>query len=208
MFKGVRGRRSDVKKAIVTLAPRVDDRRDDGESDAMAFETIPSDYAGHPSAGARRQVGPVQGQAAQEAGRRPVEVGWPHNTGRVTSWQKGGGHKQSYRLIDFKRRKFDVVGTVERIEYDPNRTAFIALITYEDGEQAYILAPQRLGVGDKVIAGEKVDVKPGNAMPLARDAGRHDRAQCRAASGQGRASWPVRPARTHSWSVATAATPS
>ncbi|GIL37769.1 50S ribosomal protein L2 [Roseiterribacter gracilis] len=92
--------------------------------------------------------------------------GGRNNTGRVTSWQKGGGHKQSYRLIDFKRRKFDVAGTVERIEYDPNRTAFIALITYEDGEQAYILAPQRLGVGDKVIAGEKVDVKPGNAMPL------------------------------------------
>jgi large subunit ribosomal protein L2 len=92
--------------------------------------------------------------------------GGRNNTGRVTSWQKGGGHKQSYRLIDFKRRKFDVAGTVERIEYDPNRTAFIALITYEDGEQAYILAPQRLAVGDKVIAGEKVDVKPGNAMPL------------------------------------------
>ncbi|MFX4221200.1 MAG: 50S ribosomal protein L2 [Thalassobaculum sp.] len=89
-----------------------------------------------------------------------------NNTGRITTRRRGGGHKRTYRIVDFKRRKFDVVGTVERLEYDPNRTAFIALITYEDGEQAYILAPQRLGVGDKVVAGEKVDVKPGNAMPL------------------------------------------
>jgi large subunit ribosomal protein L2 len=94
------------------------------------------------------------------------KTGGRNNTGRVTSWQKGGGHKQAYRLIDFKRRKFDVVGTVERLEYDPNRTAFIALVNYEDGTQAYILAPQRLAPGDKVVAGEKVDVKPGNAMPL------------------------------------------
>lgn len=89
-----------------------------------------------------------------------------NNTGRITTRRRGGGHKRTYRIVDFKRRKFDVVGTVERLEYDPNRTAFIALIAYEDGEQAYILAPQRLGVGDKVVAGEKVDVKPGNAMPL------------------------------------------
>jgi len=89
-----------------------------------------------------------------------------NNTGRVTARRRGGGHKRTYRIVDFKRTKFDVVGTVERLEYDPNRTAFIALITYEDGEQAYILAPQRLGVGDKVVAGDRVDVKPGNAMPL------------------------------------------
>ncbi|SDG48110.1 MULTISPECIES: 50S ribosomal protein L2 [Thalassobaculum] len=89
-----------------------------------------------------------------------------NNTGRITTRRRGGGHKRTYRIVDFKRRKFDVVGTVERLEYDPNRTAFIALITYEDGDQAYILAPQRLGVGDKVVAGDKVDVKPGNAMPL------------------------------------------
>jgi large subunit ribosomal protein L2 len=68
--------------------------------------------------------------------------------------------------VDFKRRKFDVPAFIERLEYDPNRTAFIALVRYEDGEQAYILAPQRLKVGDSVIAGERVDVKPGNAMPL------------------------------------------
>ena len=86
--------------------------------------------------------------------------------GRITTRHVGGGHKQSYRLVDFRRRKFDVPATVERFEYDPNRTAFIALIKYEDGELAYILAPQRLAVGDTVIAGEKVDVKPGNAMPL------------------------------------------
>jgi large subunit ribosomal protein L2 len=89
-----------------------------------------------------------------------------NNTGRVTARRRGGGHKRRYRLVDFKRTKFDVVGTVERLEYDPNRTAFIALITYDDGDQAYILAPQRLGVGDKVIAAERADIKPGNAMPL------------------------------------------
>ncbi len=92
--------------------------------------------------------------------------GGRNNKGRVTARRRGGGHKKSYRLIDFKRRKFDIPGTVERLEYDPNRTAFIALINYEDGEQAYIIAPQRLAEGDKVIAGNKVDVKPGNAMPL------------------------------------------
>jgi large subunit ribosomal protein L2 len=88
------------------------------------------------------------------------------NQGRIAIWNRGGGHKKRYRVVDFKRRKFDVSGTVQRIEYDPNRTAFIALIKYDDGDLAYILAPQRLGEGDQVIAGEKVDVKPGNAMPL------------------------------------------
>jgi large subunit ribosomal protein L2 len=87
--------------------------------------------------------------------------------GHITVRFRGGGHKRTYRLIDFKRRKWDVAATVERLEYDPNRTAFIALIRYEDGEQAYILAPQRLQPGDRVIAGDKVDVKPGNAAPLA-----------------------------------------
>ena len=80
---------------------------------------------------------------------------------------RGGGHKQVYRIVDFKRRKLDVAGKVERLEYDPNRTSFIALVKYPDGEQAYIIAPQRLSVGDEVIAGVQVDVKPGNAMPLA-----------------------------------------
>jgi large subunit ribosomal protein L2 len=93
--------------------------------------------------------------------------GGRNNGGRITTRHIGGGHKQSYRRIDFRRRKQDVAATVERLEYDPNRTAFIALIKYTDGYLSYILAPQRLQVGDQVIAGEKVDVKPGNAMPLA-----------------------------------------
>ena len=92
--------------------------------------------------------------------------GGRNNHGRITSFFRGGGHKQSYRLVDFKRRKFDVAGVVERLEYDPNRTSFIALIKYADGELAYILAPQRLKVGDQVISGAKADIKPGNAMPL------------------------------------------
>ena len=93
--------------------------------------------------------------------------GGRNNHGRITSRFRGGGHKQAYLVVDFKRRKFDVPGVVERLEYDPNRTAFIALINYQDGELAYILAPQRLKVGDQVIAGNRVDIKPGNAMPLA-----------------------------------------
>lgn len=92
--------------------------------------------------------------------------GGRNNLGRTTSRFRGGGHKQSYRLVDFKRRKFDVVGTVERLEYDPNRTAFIALVKYTDGEMSYIIAPQRLKVGDNVVSGLRADIKPGNAMPL------------------------------------------
>jgi large subunit ribosomal protein L2 len=93
--------------------------------------------------------------------------GGRNNMGRITVRFRGGGHKQAYRLVDFKRRKLDVVGKVERLEYDPNRTAFIALIRYADDTLAYILAPQRLSVGDEVVAGQQVDVKPGNAMPVA-----------------------------------------
>jgi large subunit ribosomal protein L2 len=92
--------------------------------------------------------------------------GGRNSTGRVTVRFRGGGHKRRYRLIDFKRDKFDVVATVERLEYDPNRSAFIALVRYEDGQLSYILAPQRLAAGDQVIAGQRVDIKPGNALPL------------------------------------------
>jgi large subunit ribosomal protein L2 len=95
-----------------------------------------------------------------------VSSGGRNNNGRITVRFRGGGHKKAYRVIDFKRRKLDVPAQVERIEYDPNRTAFIALIKYQDGELAYILAPQRLSPGDTIVAGEHVDVKSGNAMPL------------------------------------------
>ena len=92
--------------------------------------------------------------------------GGRNNHGRITVRFRGGGHKRRYRLIDFKRKKYDIPATIERLEYDPNRTAFIAFIRYSDGEVSYILAPQRLSVGDQIIAGEKVDIKPGNALPL------------------------------------------
>jgi len=92
--------------------------------------------------------------------------GGRNNAGRITARRRGGGHKRLYRMVDFKRRKFDVSAKVVRLEYDPNRTAFIALIEYEDGEQSYILAPQRVGPGDTVISGARADIKPGNAMPL------------------------------------------
>ncbi len=96
-----------------------------------------------------------------------TKTGGRNNHGHITMWHRGGGHKRTYRMVDFKRGKFDMPATVERLEYDPNRTAFIALIKYEDGELSYILAPQRLAPGDTVISDNKVDVKPGNAMPLA-----------------------------------------
>jgi len=93
--------------------------------------------------------------------------GGRNNTGRITARRRGGGHKRRYRIVDFKRAKFDAPATVERLEYDPNRTAFIALVRYEDGEMAYILAPQRLQAGDVVISSANADIKPGNALPMA-----------------------------------------
>src|SRR6202789_1764881 len=92
--------------------------------------------------------------------------GGRNNSGSITSRYRGGGHKKAYRRIDFKRRRFDAPAKVERIEYDPNRTSFIALIKYEDGERAYILAPQHLKAGDVVISGQNADIKPGNTLPL------------------------------------------
>ena len=89
-----------------------------------------------------------------------------NNYGRITSVNRAGGHKKMYRHVDFYRKKFDMPAIVERIEYDPNRSSFIALIQYEDGEKSYILAPQKINIGDKVISGNKVDIKPGNAMPI------------------------------------------
>ncbi len=96
-----------------------------------------------------------------------IGTGGRNNHGRITSRFIGGGHKQAYRYVDFKRRKFDMPATVERLEYDPNRSAFIALVKYQDGELSYIIAPQRLRPGDSVVSGARVDIKPGNAMPMA-----------------------------------------
>ena len=95
-----------------------------------------------------------------------IRSGGRNNTGRITAWQRGGGHKRRYRIIDFKRIYDNVEAKVERIEYDPNRSCFIALIKYQDGKLTYIIAPQRLKEGDSVISGDKVDIKPGNCMPL------------------------------------------
>ena len=107
-----------------------------------------------------------KGKPVKKLTKGLTKSGGRNNTGRITSWQKGGGHKKKYRIIDFKRTKVDVEATVERIEYDPNRSAFIALIKYDDGELSYILAPQKLLIGNKVISSDKADIKPGNAMPL------------------------------------------
>ena len=93
--------------------------------------------------------------------------GGRNNKGRVTARRRGGGHKRLYRMIDFKRNHFDIPAKVERIEYDPNRSAFIALLLYDDGKKSYILAPQRMAIGDTVISSANADIKPGNALPLA-----------------------------------------
>src|SRR5215468_1409950 len=105
--------------------------------------------------------GPVK---ALTEGKR--ESGGRNNHGRITQRWRGGGHKRRLRIVDFKRAKRDMAAEVVRLEYDPNRSGFLALIKYEDGELAYILAPQRIAAGDSVVSGEHVDVKPGNAMPL------------------------------------------
>ena len=113
------------------------------------------------------RTGLWKGKPVKELTRGKTKTGGRNNHGHITSHHMGGGHKRRLRLVDFKRRKFDVTAIVERLEYDPNRSAFIALIKYKDGELAYILAPQRLKAGDEVVSGERVDIKPGNAMPLA-----------------------------------------
>jgi large subunit ribosomal protein L2 len=112
------------------------------------------------------RVGLWKGKPVKGLTEGKSSSGGRNNHGRTTVRFRGGGHKQSYRVVDFKRRKFDVPAAVERLEYDPNRTAFIALIKYQDGELAYIIAPQRLAVGDTVVSGARADIKPGNAMPL------------------------------------------
>ncbi len=125
-----------------------------------------------PTTPGRRQLvmvdraGLWKGKPVKQLTEGMSKKGGRNNTGRITARRIGGGHKQRYRKIDFKRTKFDVSATIERLEYDPVRSAFIALIKYDDGELAYILAPQRVKAGDKVISGERADIKPGNAMPM------------------------------------------
>ena len=132
----------------------------------MALKTF------NPTSPGRRQLvlvdrsGLHKGRPVKSLTEGLTKNGGRNNTGRITARRIGGGAKKLYRKVDFKRTKFDVSATVERLEYDPNRTAFIALIKYDDGELAYILAPQRLGVGDKVISSDTADIKPGNCLPL------------------------------------------
>src|SRR6185436_9010081 len=107
------------------------------------------------------RTGLYKGKPLKELTEGQKSSGGRNNNGRITTRFRGGGHKQSYRKVDFKRRKFDVPAKVERLEYDPNRTGFIALLKYEDGELSYILAPQRLKAGDTVVSGSKgADIKP------------------------------------------------
>lgn len=132
----------------------------------MALKTFRPTTPGQRELVIVERKGLYKGRPVKKLTEGLTKAGGRNNLGRTTVWTQGGGHKRLYRKIDFKRRKWDVTGTVERLEYDPNRTAFIALVNYDDGEQAYILAPQRIQVGDQIVSGERVDVKPGNAMPL------------------------------------------
>ena len=132
----------------------------------MALKTF------NPTSPARRNLVQVdrsdlyKGRPEKSLTKGQSKKGGRNNTGRITMRRQGGGHKQLYRVVDFRRSKRDMEATVLRLEYDPNRTAFIALIEYRDGEKAYILAPQRLAEGDKVISSDNADVKPGNTMSL------------------------------------------
>src|SRR5499433_3493699 len=125
-----------------------------------------------PTTPAQRQLvlvdrsGLYKGKPVKALTEGKISTGGRNNLGRVTVRFRGGGHKKALRTVDFKRARFDQPARVERIEYDPNRSGFIALIKYQDGELAYILAPQRLAEGDTIVSGEHVDVKPGNAMPM------------------------------------------
>jgi large subunit ribosomal protein L2 len=132
----------------------------------MALKTFNATSAGRRHLIQVDRAGLYKGKPVKALTEGLSKSGGRGNTGRITSRRKGGGHKTAYRLIDFKRAKLDMPATVERLEYDPNRTGFIALIKYEDGTLSYILAPQRLAVGDSVVAGQNVDVKPGNAMAI------------------------------------------
>jgi len=107
-----------------------------------------------------------KGKPCKSLTKGSSNTGGRNNLGRITSFHKGGGHKQLYRVVDFKRLKSDIPATVERIEYDPNRTAFIALIKYKDGEMSYIIAPDGLQAGSVVVSGSNVDIKTGNALPM------------------------------------------
>jgi large subunit ribosomal protein L2 len=98
--------------------------------------------------------------------KRLTKSGGRNNAGRITTRHKGGGHKRHYRVIDFRRDKDGVPGRIERFEYDPNRSAHLALILYKDGERRYILAPKRTSVGDPIMSGSEAPIKPGNALPL------------------------------------------
>src|SRR5262245_38930357 len=166
-FRGMRGKQQDVKKAIVKLAEGDKIDVTTRIQHAMALKTV------KPTTPSQRQLVLIdrshvwKGKPIKALTEGLTKSGGRNNQGRVSMWHRGGGHKRSYRMVDFKRGKLGMPATVERLEFDPNRTAFIALIKYEDGELAYILAPQRLQPGDTVIADTRVDVKPGNAMPLA-----------------------------------------
>jgi large subunit ribosomal protein L2 len=123
------------------------------------------------SAGRRFQTVQVFDEITTSTPHKPLtepnrKSGGRNNRGEITSWWRGGGHKRLYRIIDFKRDKRDIPGKVATIEYDPNRSAWIALVTYADGEKRYILQPLGLKVGDAVVAGENVDILPGNTLPI------------------------------------------
>ena len=123
------------------------------------------------SPGTRFQTVPTFEEITTQEPYKPLvepmhSTGGRNNAGHLTSWWRGGGHKRMYRIIDFKRNKFDIPAKVSTVEYDPNRSSRIALLTYADGEKRYILHPVGIKVGDTIVSGQNVDILPGNALPL------------------------------------------
>ena len=123
------------------------------------------------SPGTRFQTVPIFDEITTQEPYKPLvepmhSTGGRNNEGHLTSWWRGGGHKRMYRIIDFKRNKYDIPAKVTTVEYDPNRSARIALLTYADGEKRYILQPVGIKVGDTIVSGQNVDILPGNSLPL------------------------------------------
>jgi len=125
-----------------------------------------TDFRGPPFCGQGGQSGAAQRRSLRTAAREEVEDWGRNNNGRITTRHIGGGHKQHYRLVDFRRNKDGIPAIVERIEYDPNRTAHIALLKYADGERRYIIAPKGVSAGDQLVSGINAPIKAGNSLPL------------------------------------------
>jgi large subunit ribosomal protein L2 len=179
------GQRSDWKKAYVNCARREEPGIPRGGVSIMPIRKYNPTSPGRRSRRCRTFDEITRPSRTSRWSRRCARSGGRNNHGELTSWWRGGGHKRSYRIIDFKRDKHDIPATVSTVEYDPNRTARIALVTYADGDKRYILHPLGLKVGDPVMSGENCDILPGQLPAAQEHSARHDDSQRRAEAGKG-----------------------